>query len=348
MDRRAILRLCLSIIAAAALGAPPLSAQTQTRSVTDAGGRRVEIPASVGRVLAAGPPASILLYTLAPETMVGWVRAPRPPEKAFLSPAVRDLPEYGRLTGRGNTANLETVLSFKPDLIIDAGSTAPTFVSLADEVQSQTKIPYLLFDGALAATPATYRALGDALGLKDRAEELAHYAEDVLDGIKAKLAQVPAGERPRIYYGRGADGLETGLDGSINMEALEYVGAVNVAAEAGKGGLTKVSIEQVLGWNPDVILTLDPNFHAKVSTDPLWQSVRAVRAGRIYLAPNLPYGWFDAPPGVNRLIGIRWLAALLHPKLFPEDLKDITRDFYRRFYHVDLDEAQLATLLRGR
>jgi iron complex transport system substrate-binding protein len=92
-------------------------------------------------VLAAGPPASILLYTPAPEEMIGWVRTPSPAEKAFLLPTVRDLPEYGRLTGRGTTANLENVLKFKPDLILDIRSLAPRYVSLADAVQEQTKIP---------------------------------------------------------------------------------------------------------------------------------------------------------------------------------------------------------------
>jgi iron complex transport system substrate-binding protein len=86
------------------------SAQEAPRTVVDSGGRRVEIPARISRVLAAGPPASILLYTLAPEKMIGWVRTPSAEEKAFLHPSMRELPEYGRLTGRGGTANLEVVI----------------------------------------------------------------------------------------------------------------------------------------------------------------------------------------------------------------------------------------------
>jgi iron complex transport system substrate-binding protein len=129
------------------------------------------------------------------------------------------------------------------------------------------------------------------------------------------------------------------------MEVLEHVGAINVAAAAGKGGLTKVSVEQVLAWNPDVILTLDPGFFRSVATDPLWSSVKAVRDKRIYLAPGLPFGWFDAPPGVNRLIGVRSLMATLYPRQFPESVRDTTRDFYKLFYHVDLSDAQLDSLL---
>jgi iron complex transport system substrate-binding protein len=296
-------------------------------------------------VLAAGPPASILLYTLAPEKMFGWVRSPSPAEKAFLLESVRELPEYGRLTGRGNTANLENVLKFKPDLILDIGSVGPTYLSLADNVQEQTRIPYVLLDGTFGKTPEMYRLLGDLLGVKDRAEQLARYADETLNGLVARVASIPQAERPRVYYGRGPNGLETGLAGSINMEVLERVGAVNVAAAAGTGGIAKVSIEQVLSWNPDVILALDPAFYGSVASDPLWSSVKAVRDGRIYRSPNLPYGWFDAPPGVNRLIGVRWLMSILYPKQFPEDLRAITRDFYKLFYQVDLSEPQIDTLL---
>jgi iron complex transport system substrate-binding protein len=323
----------------------PASAQEPTRTITDSAGRGVEISQRISRVLAAGPPASVLLYTLAPEKMIGWVRTPGPAEKAFLLESVRELPEYGRLTGRGNTANLENVLKFKPDLIIDIGSVGPTYVSLADNVQEQTKIPYVLLDGTFNKTPEVYRLLGELLGVKERAEQLARYADDTLNGLAARIAAIPEVERPRVYYGRGANGLETGLAGSINLEVLERVGAVNVAASAGTGGITKVSIEQVLSWNPDVILALDPGFYSAVATDPLWSSAKAVRDKRIYLSPNLPYGWFDAPPGVNRLIGVRWLTSILYPKQFPEDLRGVTRDFYKLFYQVDLSEQQVDSLL---
>ena len=320
-------------------------AQDATRTVTNSAGRRVEIPTRISRVLAAGPPASILLYTLAPEKMIGWVRTPGPTEKAYLQESVRELPEYGRLTGRGGTANLENVLKFQPDLIIDSGGTGGSYVSLANNVQEQTKIPYLLLDGRLENTPEIYRLLGDLLDARDRAEQLANYAEETLSGLRQRIAAIPESDRPRVYYGRGINGLKSGLAGSINMEVLERVGAINVAAAAGTGSLSKISIEQVLAWNPDVILVLDPPFYASVRTDPLWSSVKAVRENRIYMAPNLPYGWFDAPPGVNRLIGVRWLMSILYPKQFPEDLRTTTREFYRLFYQVNLADAQLDTLL---
>jgi iron complex transport system substrate-binding protein len=108
----------------------------------------------------------------------------------------------------------------------------------------------------------------------------------------------------------------------------------------------QVSIEQVLLWNPDVIVTIESNFHAAARTHPQWRDLPAVKAGRVYLAPTLPFGWIDSPPSINRLIGLRWLARILYPDAFPEDLRPIVRDFYTRCYHQTPTDAQLDQLLR--
>lgn len=229
-------------------------------TITDAAGRTVTVPDKIERVMAAGPPASILLYVLAPEKMVGWVREPGEAEKAYLMPSVHGLPTYGQLTGKGGTANIEAVLAAKPDIIIDVGTVNPTYASLADKVQQQTGIPYVLIDGAFANSAKTLRETGNLLGVGPRAETLAAYAEKTLSDLKAGLAAIPEAERPKVYYGRGPEGLETGLSGSINMEIIEAAGASNVAAAAGKGGLTQVSPEQILSWQPDVILSASPKF----------------------------------------------------------------------------------------
>ena len=313
--------------------------------ITDAAGRAIAIPETVTRVFPAGPPAAILLYTLAPDLLLGWPRANRADECAFMLPEVCRRPEVGRLTGRGNTANLESVLALKPDLILDVGSTTPTFASLAARVQEQTGIPYALLDGRFDATASTYRLLG-ALTRRD-AEPLAAYTEKMLETIAARINRVPQEERPRVYYARGPRGFETGLGGSINVETIEYLGARNVAAER-QGGLATVSIEQVLVWNPQVIVTIDRDFAAGVQNDPQWKQVEAVSAGRVHLSPKLPFGWVDFPPSVNRLIGLWWLAKIFYPDHFDEDIRALTREFYSLFYHVTPSDADIDRVLDGR
>jgi len=345
LTRRVVLGLgagaALSIGAGALLPAGrPVEARGE---FVDAAGRQVQLPRRVSRVFAAGPPASVLLYAVAPDMMVGWASALSEAEKAFVAAPYRDLPEHGRLTGRGNTANLERVAALAPDLIIDSGQTDRTYASLADRVQDQTGVPYVLLDGTLAQSAETIRALGRLLGAEARAERLAVYADSVVAEIALRAA-APADRRVRLYYGRGPEGLETGRAGSITVELIEAL-AHNVAADAGAGGLTNISPEQLLLWNPDVIVAQDPRFRDALRSDGRWMGLKAVREGRVFLQPSLPFGWIDAPPGVNRLIGARWLRAILSGGV--QDLRAEVAAFYALFFQVRLSDAQLDTLLQG-
>src|SRR5215472_7629021 len=145
-----------------ALLAPPVVAEE--RVVTDGAGREVRIPAHIERVFAAGSPAAITLYTLAPDKLLGWTGPLHDEEKAFLPARYAALPVLGRLTGRANTANVETVLAAKPDVIIDLGDVDPVHVSLAERTQAQTGLPYLIYDGKFEKTAELYEALGEVLG----------------------------------------------------------------------------------------------------------------------------------------------------------------------------------------
>src|SRR5262249_20082241 len=277
-----------------------------------------------------------------------WVRDPSAAEKQYLVPAVRDLPETGRLTGRGDTVSLERLVAAKPDLVLDFGSMAETYVSLANRVQDQTGIPYVLIDGTFAATPESLRLAAGIIGRAARGEELATYTEKTFAMVDSVLAKVPADKRPRVYLARGPEGLETGARGSINTEIIERVGAVNVVEGlGGRGNTGNASLEQIVAWQPDTIITMDRRFFDQVTGKPGWNQVRAVADKKVYLAPNLPWGWIDAPPSLNRLIGLRWLLATFYPSQAGLDLRADTRAFYAMFYGVTPDDSQLDRLLGG-
>ena len=205
----------------------------QARTIADSAGRIVEIPENVTTVFAAGPPAAILLYIMKPEAMTGWPRALRAEERDYIAAPYRDLPETGRLTGRGGEANLERVLQIEPDLILDFGSVRDTYIDLADRVQAQTGIPYILIDGRFENTPDALRLLGEALGVPERGTALAEDVEATFARIDNILEDIPEKDRPRVYLARGPEGLETGMKGSINTEIIERAGGRNVADDDG-------------------------------------------------------------------------------------------------------------------
>ena len=319
------------------------------RNVRDAAGRVAVLPVRIGRVFPAGPPASILMWSVAPDLLAGWPgRGPRPAELDFLAPEAAALPAVGRLTGRDNTANVEAVLAQRPDLVLDYGSVGATYVSLADRVREQTGLPVLLLDGRLPRIPETFRLLGEILDRRDAAEARASAASRLLAEAEDAAATLRARGRPRVLYVRGPRGGETGTAGSITTEIIESTGAENVAAGGGPGAgsLAPLSAEQALAWDPDWVIGIHPDFPAYARQDPVWRSLRAVRDGRLALAPSLPYGWVDFPPSVNRLLGLAWLPVLFGAR--PADgLAARVSDLYALLFHRTPEPAQVEALLRS-
>ena len=233
-----------------------------------------------------------------------------------------------------------------PDLVLDVGNTTATYVSLADQVQEQTHIPAVLIGGRLAETAVTLRTVGGLLGVPERAEVLAHYAETVLGNVHDAVAKIPLEHRPSVYVARGPRGLETAIAGSIGSEVVDLVGAKNVvSADTGPRTIVDVSPEQILAWQPDVILTIDRRFHTAIRTDPVWREVKAVQTGHVHFVPDLAFSWLDNPPAPNRLIGLLWLGHLLYPAAFPQDIRAEARRFYALFYQQEPSDAQLDSLV---
>jgi iron complex transport system substrate-binding protein len=150
----------------------------------------------------------------------------------------------------------------------------------------------------------------------------------------------------RIYYARSADGLATATSSSTLADVIRYVGAANVADATGKSdGLVHVTREQIGGWNPDTLVTNNPDFW-KGRQSPEWAALPAIATGRVYLAPAHPWGWIDEPPSVNRLLGPLWAAHALYGIGSDQDLQAAAVRFYRQFYRTDLSPKQFEELMQ--
>ena len=332
---RAVLALLLILL---------IATSAEARTVTDSAGRKVEVPDKIERVFAAGPPASILLYMLAPEKMTGW---PNPPtrggaalHRAGLSrPAGARPPHRSRRHGQSR-GGAEGQARPDPRLRLGARHLRLARRQRAGADQDPLRADRRPLRGDAGGAAAAGRHPGHQ-GARRAAGQIRR--GDLRGDRQGAGRHVPPDKRPRVYLARGPDGLETGVVGSINTEIIERAGGRNVAEAAGQRGLVRASIEQVIVADPEIILTWDRNFFDRVAKDPLWADIRAVRENRVYLAPTAPFGWIDRPPSLNRVIGLKWLAGLFYPDKFTADLRETTRAFYRLFYHVDPSDAELDT-----
>lgn len=266
----------------------------------DATGRSVRLPDQPARILPAGPPAAVLLAALAPDLMVGWPHAPSPAARMWLPDATAGLPTVPMLTGRQDVT--DQVVALNPDLILDYGAVSPRYAQIIEAVQAKAGIPAVLLDGALPKTPQVLRALGAALHRADRAELLARQAEAILASV-----QTPRGAAPRVYYGRGPDGL-VGSPGAGAAEVFALLGW-EVLSPQGSGTPSRTSIEAIQALDPDAIIFQSAGMRKVVADSPQWRGLRAVRDHHAYVAPDAPFGWLDEPPSINRLLGLAVLGA---------------------------------------
>ncbi|MDR3539561.1 MAG: iron ABC transporter substrate-binding protein [Desulfosporosinus sp.] len=329
------------------------SSQATTRVITDMAGRQVKIPTKINTVYCAVPTAEPMVYSLAPEKLAAWVNAPSDDVKKYLSDRAKNLPVLGGWMGEKSTANLEEIAKLAPDLIVFMTTTGVNNPKqIADSITEQTKRPVIIMDSSLASTAKVYRIMGGILGVPDRAETLASYCEKKMKEVSDTVAKIPQDKRVSVYYAEGTSGLATDPSGSDHTEVLDFVKGKNVADVQAKGGqgMTNVSMEQVLSWNPDVVLVSSNSGGAKaydsILKDTSWGKVNAVKNKKVYLTPALPFGWYDRPPNVVRVIGIEWLGNELYPDYVKVDLKQETKDFFSLFFGQKLTDEQVTELLK--
>ena len=258
------------------------------------------------------------------------------------------LPVLGGFFGRGQTANIEMILKAKPDLIVTGGFRNSALNDKYEESLKNLGIPIIFASfETLTAYPEALSFLGRALHREKRTKELADYGRKAILDVRKAVSAIPAARRPSVYYAEDMDGLATECTRSSHAELIELAGARNVhrCAQRDAMGMETVSLEQVVAYDPEVIIVKERAFFDKVFKDPRWRQIRAVKAGRVYLIPSLPFNWFDRPPSFMRFIGVQWLMTCLYPKDYHADIVGEARAFYRLFLQVDPTEGQMRRII---
>lgn len=332
--------------------------QATEQTVTDDAGRENTIPGgdNLTSIYCTSPISELYLFTLAPEKAAGANSDYTDSQLQYLPDNVADLPSYGTMAN-GGTLNTEAIMAAGVQVILNVAQADITQSDIdnADALQEQTGIPVLLFNGSVEKTPDTYRSIGAVLGQADRAEEMASYLENVYTEVSEAVASIPEEERTTVYYAEGPDGLKTEPSSSNHFTTFLEAGAKNVAdidnsnGGATGGGMTQVSLENVIAWNPEVIIAWDDTERGGaddlIRTSSDWESIDAVANDRVYTIPCVPFMWGDRPPSVTRYIGMQWLANKLYPDVYDVDMIEETKNFYSLFFSVDLTDDEAKSIL---
>ncbi len=335
----------IGVVLVAVLSAAPLEA----RELTDIFGRKVVVPNYIKRAYATSPPATYMLYAIDPTILAGLNTPVRDWEKKFLRKQMQGLPVLGGWYGQGYVPNIEMVLRVNPQIII-----VPSLSSVIDVRTNQTlknvHIPAVSVPiDKLSSYPEAFTRLGEALGRRERAKKLSDYARKTIVEMAGIVNTIPEGRRLSVYYAEGEDGLSTECDASMHVQLIELAGGRNVHRCAARTdyGMEKVSLEQVLLYDPEIILVFERHFFRAVLQDSRWRQIKAVRNGRVYLIPRQPFNWFDRPPSFMRLLGLKWLTNLLHPELYGVDIVRETQIFFNLFLGVDLTRKEALEIIHS-
>jgi iron complex transport system substrate-binding protein len=255
-------------------------------TITDMAGRTLTIPDKISSVYSTSPMGQILMYTLDPDKIPGHVYPPSEQEKKFLLERYIKKPLLGGWYGKNTTGNPENIIKAAPDIILSMGEIDQKDKTFSDRMQKQLNIPVVMVSGSITNLDSTYRYVGRLMGYSARGELLGTYCRNVLMKVKSIVDKIPQNKRIRVYYAEGLEGLETDSKGSLHAEVLDIAGGTNVAdiQQTYGFGRVSVSIEQLMVWNPEVIIVGidqgfahgDQNFDIITSKD-IWKNICAVK-----------------------------------------------------------------------
>lgn len=338
------LALCSGIISHSAIA-------QQTQTITDDSGHKVVVPTQINAIGDAWPAHLEVLAMLgAGSKVVSYVNVDSPARRPWL--ALVNPQMYKATPAFTKTdVNDEEMLKHKPDVVFSI--ITPRMRTKLNELGiSNVQLTFTNFKELEQTFDLTAKILGPAAQTK--AEQFNHYLDTKLKEIRSYTNTLSDKQKPRVLHVVHFNPLTIDGGHSLIDAWIKAAGGKNVA-EAVHGSLKVTSKEQLLAWNPDVIIFgatafADPKTRkqqiAKLAKDPMWANVNAVKNHRLYINPNGAFLWDRY--GAETALQIQWAAKLLHPEHFKNiNMVNVTRSFYHKFLNYDLSATQLNEILHG-
>lgn len=249
------------------------------RELKDATGESLVISAKPQRIVSQTLGTDeILLAICSPERIVALSNLA---EDADVSNVVE---QAKQIPGR-TTKGAEQIIQLGPDLIFVASYSRAETVNLLKASKSPV-FRFANFD-SIADIKSNIRAVGYATGCDAEAEKIVQQMDQELAAIKARI---PTNRPPVRVMSYGREGYTAGSK-TIFDDVLRAAGAVNVSAEHGITGFTKISVEKIAEWQPDVVVNGAnraeiESVRKQLLADPVIGTSRAGRAGRIVIIDN--------------------------------------------------------------
>jgi iron complex transport system substrate-binding protein len=297
-----------------------------------------------GGVYPATPPSAFTLYAFDPDLLGAWNTPLYEYERRFIPAVYQKLPILGGWYGQGYVPDREMLMAsgLKKAFLLENSFFSSERIRAA---LKDISIDLLTAPGNFDELPLCFRTMGQVFNRQERGELLGLYADNVLSSLKV-LEAIPEDKRLRVYLAMDADGLATSCAGESRSNFIGLAAGRNamVCSDAVNPGRPRISFEEIMALDPDVILADSYALKKIMDQEERWRRLRAFREGRVYLVPKGPFSW-NGHPTLTSLMGARWLANILHPDKYPLDLIAETKEFNRLFFRLDLTDQMAKEFL---
>lgn len=323
------------------------TAAKDTVTVVDYLGREVTVPKKVNRI------ATLYAFTGHVVTMLGEgekiVAVNGGLQRDNLLTEINPAILKAAVPTRNEKLNIEELAASNPDLVFIQESTATD----KGEVRKleELKIPYLVVNfNSIKEQQQSIEMIGQAIGQSKKAKEYNDFYNQVITQVSEKVKNIPEQDRIRVYHSVN-EATRTDTADSLPSEWIKTVGAINVSA----GEKLKLmenkyfaGLEQILLWDPDVILVNESGVDQYILDSPQWQTLQAVKNNKVFLLPNGVSRW-GHPGGLETPLAILWTAKTLYPDKFADtDLEEVTASFYQDFFNFKLTPVLTDKILSGK
>ncbi len=342
--------LLLLILALAGCGVEKIAREQDQLVITDSANIEVQIPANIQSIADSWPAHNEVVTMLgAGDKIKATVDIKRAKSWLYtVNPAMKD----ARFVFTPNDVNIEELMKTKPDIV---------FISTNTATASKLKnigIPVVqLFFTDFTGLKECFRITGSILGPEGKAKADAYiaYLDEKMAKIKAVTNSIPREQRPKVLHIHSWNPLLIDGTNTIIDSWIEVAGGTNAAVDV-DGNMKPVTIEQVMAWDPDIIIAssnalpinLDGTRDIHTIIDnPVWQGIKAVRNNKVYANPEGAFFWDRY--GAEEALQIQWAAKVLYPEQFQDiDIVKETRYFYKEFMNYDLSEAEANLIISGK
>ncbi len=238
----------------------------------------------------------------------------------------------------GTEINVESLIALKPDLIFSwSYGKKGNSIELADQIQKKSGIPVVCINNIASSKNRVeniknaYTLIGQIVDKEDRAKELMAFYDEKVKWIDEKLTESSA--VPKKVYMSGPSNI---LRASKNYLPLKQLKLKEVIEDSA-GNSREVTKEQLISWDPDIILCHTPSKvyrvdFAEIEADPVLKNLRAVKNKNIYHVKSYYMGW-DVATG---LVDLYYIGKLAYPDVFTDlDVEAVGNEILKTFYGKD-------------